>query len=165
MKKVPNVPPVRIFLDSGIILRGTFVDWGAPKAILILATLRDRYTVVLAEPIEREVRRAVASRTTRLQSDEAQIVVRSIRDWLSRVRIERHASPSDLELRQAIPKILPTLKHANDLPSIVVAMKVHPDWVISDNEDHWNQDLAAPTGLRIVTSLQFLRTLQLPTPG
>jgi hypothetical protein len=47
---------LRLFLDAGVVLQGCLGDWGAAKAVLILAaTARDRYTIVLAETVARDV--------------------------------------------------------------------------------------------------------------
>jgi hypothetical protein len=51
------------------------------------------------------------------------------------------------------------LRHVNDLPVVVAAMAARPDWVISENETHWNARVAERTGLRIVTPHSFLREL------
>ena len=43
--------PLRLFLDTGVIIEGCFGSWGAAKAVLILATIRVNWIVVLAEAI------------------------------------------------------------------------------------------------------------------
>ena len=50
----------------------------------------------------------------------------------------------------------------NDLPAVVSAMEARPDWVISTNTAHWNDELAARTGLRIATPQDFLLGLSTP---
>ena len=49
--------PLWLFLDTGVILEGCFGRWGASKGVLVLATERRLYTVVLAEAVERELQR------------------------------------------------------------------------------------------------------------
>ena len=41
-----SAQPLRLFLDTGVILQGCFGRWGASKGVLILATERRLYTVV-----------------------------------------------------------------------------------------------------------------------
>jgi hypothetical protein len=154
-------PRARIFLDTGVIIQGCFTPWGASKAVLILATLRDRFTVVLAEAIEREIHRVIAKRSTALGPTRGWEANHSVAAWLDRVRVERRPLPSAGEIREQLPSVLPALRHVNDLEAVVTAIQARPDWVISDNREHWNETLAWRTGLRIVTPLRFLQQLRL----
>jgi len=156
--------PLRLFLDAGVIIQGCLVPWGAAKGVLVLATLRDRYTIVLAEAIEREVQRAVVNLTATREPELSMALAQSIGGWLDRVRIERHPFPSDHAIRAKLPQLLPALKHANDLPAIVTAIEARPDWVISGNHEHWNPELARRTHLRFVTPVGFLQHLS-PADG
>jgi hypothetical protein len=149
--------PTRLFLDAGVILEGCFASWGASTAVLILATVRASFTVLLAEAIEREVQRSIARKTASLDPAVAQAIMQGVSDWLDRVQLERHPLPPPDEVRRHAPTILPALRHMNDLPAVVTAMRARPDWVLSTNTEHWNERLAARTGLRIATPLAFLR--------
>ena len=151
--------PLRLFLDSGVIIEGCFGQWGASKAVLVLATMQANYTVVLAEATEGEVQRAVARKLAPLPPDEARDAAASVAGWLNRVRIERHPLPTVAEITQHQALVLPVLKHVNDLPGVVTAIQAQPDWVISANSEHWSPALGARIGLRIVTPLEFLRQL------
>lgn len=152
--------PIRLFLDAGVIIEGCFASWGASKAVLVLATLRASFTVVLAEAIEREVQRSVARKLASLDPAAAKVITAGVSGWLDRVRIERYPLPSADEIRLLAPAILPALKHVDDLPAVVTATQARPDWVLSTNTEHWNEGLAARTGLRIATPLAFLRQLR-----
>lgn len=156
----PPAPPLRLFLDSGVIIDGCFGRWGASKAVLVLTTMRASYTVVLAEAIEREVQRVVARKLAMLSADEARDAAASVAGWLNRVRIERHRLPTAAEITQHRLLVLPVLKHVNDLPGVVTAIQAQPDWVISANPEHWSPALGARIGLRVVTPLEFLRQLR-----
>jgi hypothetical protein len=152
--------PVRLFLDAGIILEGCFSAWGASKAVLILATMRANFTVVLAEAIEREVQRALTRKISSLDAATAAAIVQGVSGWLDRVRIERYPMPTEDDIRAQLPTILPALRHVNDLPAVVTALQARPDWVISTNTEHWNERLADRTGLRIATPKIFLLHLR-----
>ncbi len=56
--------PWRLFLDTGVIIAGCTQPWGASKAVPTLATQRQRFTVVLAEAVQRELDRVLARRDT-----------------------------------------------------------------------------------------------------
>lgn len=165
MSLAPTTPrPTRLFLDAGVIIDGCFNRWGASKGVLVLTTLRSHYTVVLAEAVEREVQRAVARRTSGMETAAAAPILRDVAGWFERVRIERHSIPTEDVVREQAPIIMPVLKHLNDLAAVVTAIHAHPDWVLSTNTEHWNDRLAERTGLRVATPFAFLQQLLPPEP-
>jgi hypothetical protein len=151
---------VRIFLDAGVIIDGCFNRWGACKGVLILSTIRTSFTIVLADPIMVEVKREIARRIADLGEGDSRTVIGGVEGWLKRIRIETIPWPSteDLLSNQGL---LAAVRHANDMPSVVAAVIARPDWVLSTNDKHWNQDLAERTGLRIATPVDFLAQLKL----
>ena len=151
-----EVPHWRLFLDTGVIIAGCTQPWGAAKAVLILTTQRERFTVVLAEAVQRELTRVLARRET--------AVTEAVTGWLRRVRREHWPLPPPEEIMRATPSLLPVLRHENDLGAVVTAMQAQPDFVISANTAHWNAALAARTGLRIVSPYAFLAGLA-PAPS
>jgi len=146
---MPPDSPARLFLDTGVMIEGLYSSWGASKAVLIHATERDLYTVVLVEAVERELLRNVAGRA-----------VVDLAGWLRRVRLERWPALSQTDVQGYKQALLPVLRHVNDLPAVVAAVQTQPDWVISSNREHWGEELAARTGLRIVTPQDFIGRLR-----
>lgn len=152
---------MRLFLDTGVIIEGRTSRWGAPRAVLIHATYREFYTVVLAEAVEQELRRNVADTLASPEhTKESDRLATELAGWLKRVRLERWPVPTEDQLRDSAPTIVPVLRHLNDLPAVVTAMQAQPDWVISANSAHWSEALAAHTGLRILTPHDFLSRLR-----
>jgi len=127
------------------------------KITLGLATLRERFTVVLTEQVEEEVAGAIDRKLAELTPEKAEELLTDLSGWYRHVRLERVPRPSDEAVELALPRLLPVLRHLNDLPAVVAAVEARPDWVISTNRAHWNAALAARTGLRIVTPLAFIR--------
>lgn len=155
------VKPLRLFFDSGVIIEGCTSAWGASKALLIMATLRANYTVVLAASVEQEVSHAIARKSAGLDTKQSRDVAADFAGWLERIRIERYALPTPEQMQTATKNILPALRHINDLAAVITAMQAQPDWVISTNTAHWNDRLAARTGLPIVTPRAFLMRFHL----
>jgi hypothetical protein len=48
------------------------------------------------------------------------------------------------------------IHHQNDVPVLVTAIKSNPDWLVTSNIEHFNEEVALKTGLRIATPRQFL---------
>jgi hypothetical protein len=151
-----NVLPRRLFLDSGVIIESCFTPWGSAKGVLILATLRARFTVVLSEVIAREIDRTLQGRAADRSIHGAADVREGYLGWLSRVHVEQWPLPPAEQIAVQLPRVLPALRHRNDLEAAISALEAQPDWVISSNQAHWGPALAQRTGLRIATPLQFL---------
>ena len=149
--------PLRLFLDSGVIVDGCRGRWGGAKAVLILtASAPQRYTILLAEPVELEVRRSVARIPD--TTGRAQVGV-AFEERLNRVKLERLPTPELAEIGRRARFILPALRHSNDLPAVVAAVLAAPDWVLSTNTRHWTPELGGRLGLRVAHPTEFLRSL------
>src|SRR5215813_10690098 len=51
------------------------------------------------------------------------------------------------------------IRHGNDVPVLVTAIKAKPDWLVTANVEHFDEDVALRTGLRIVTPHGFLQQI------
>ena len=155
---MPTQRHARLFLDTGVLIDGFFNPWGTCKGVLILATLRGQFRVVVAEPVAEEFRRNTEKKLARLSEDEAATVRASIAGWFGRARPERALWPPEADLL-AHAGLITAVRHRNDMPAVVAALLARPDWILSTNTEHWNEELAARTGLRIATPARFLRSL------
>lgn len=135
--------PLRLFLDAGV---------------LILASLPKQFRAVIADPIAVEFTRAVDRKVAGLPDEEAQKIRVGVARWLKIARPVHVPWPTDDEL-QAHADLFAAVRHRNDMPSVTAAVLARPDWVLSTNTEHWNQDLARRTRLRIATPFEFLSSL------
>jgi hypothetical protein len=154
-----TLPPLRLFLDAGVVIDGCSNTWGASKAVLILATRQLHVTVVLADVVDREIRRALLRKATQATAAGVQDVLTAYQGWLDRIQAERIAAPSLESIELYVPTVLPVLRHINDLRAAINAIETKPDWVLSTNTAHWGPALAARTGLRIASPWEFLEYL------
>ncbi len=71
-----SASPIRVFLDLGVILEGCYSAWGASKGVLILAAQRRKdIRIVLADAVEREIRRDLADMSATTEPTRAAIIV------------------------------------------------------------------------------------------
>lgn len=49
------------------------------------------------------------------------------------------------------------IRHAADVPVLVSAIRAGPDWLLTNNAEHFTPEVAARTGLRIADPRQFVR--------
>lgn len=150
--------PLHLFLDAGVLIDGFFNRWGSCKGVLILASLRQQFRAVLADPIMDEFTRSVERKSAALPTVEAQKIKAGVDAWLRIARPLRLPWPSDEEM-QTHASLLSAVRHRNDMPSVIAAILARPDWVLSTNTAHWNPELAMRTGLRITTPAAFLAAL------
>jgi predicted nucleic acid-binding protein len=146
---------VRVFPDSNVIIEGLFAHWSNARAILILARAR-AFRLVLSPYVQDEVERALLRR---LAHDEVE-GTRLIDDYDLALRL---LSPEPVErvTRDEIIAHRSLIRHTNDVPVLVTAIKARPDWLVTSNTEHFTPEVAARTGLRIVTPHQFLRLCNL----
>lgn len=141
----------RVFVDSNVLIEGLFAPWSASRAILILARARV-FRLVLSPYVETEVERALLNRLAQNEKEGSQL----INDYDLALRLldpERLAriSPEEFKAHRTL------IRHLNDVPVLVTAIKARPDWLVTSNTEHFNEEVAARTGLRIVTPSDFLR--------
>ena len=146
----PQNEPIRVFVDSNVLIEGLFAPWSAPRAILILARA-GVFRLVLSPYVELEVERALLNRLARDDEEGGRL----IDDYALALRLlspERtaHITREEYDAHRAL------IRHGNDVPVLVTAIKARPDWLITSNTEHFTPDVATRTGLRIVTPQEFL---------
>lgn len=142
---------MRVFPDSNVLVEGIFAPWSNARAILILARAR-AFQLVLSPYVELEVERALLKKLAEDPIEGSRLIddyALALR-LLSPERAER-ATQDEIEAHRSL------IRHVNDLPVLVSAIKSRPDWLVTSNVEHFTQEVAARTGLRIVTPHQFLR--------
>jgi predicted nucleic acid-binding protein len=143
----------RVFPDSNVLVEGLFSPWSASRAILIMARVK-LFRLVLSPYVEKEIERALLGRLnidyeagSRLIDDYAMALELIDPERLDEISIEEFKAHRHL------------IRHGNDVPVLVTAIKAKPDWLVTANVEHFDEDVALRTGLRIVTPHGFLRQI------
>lgn len=144
----------RLFLDSNVIIDGVISSWSASRVTLALCA-KKLHRAVIASYVIREVEDALVELARRKPSPEAE---RSINDYLKFIEISR---PEIIVLEDGAPEMRQAsfIHHVHDIPVLAAAIKAKPDWLLTRNRNHFNDDVAARTGLRIATPDHFLRQM------
>lgn len=146
--------PLRLFLDSNVLTGGILSDWGLDKAVLSLCAARI-CKMVLAEYVREEVEENLLNRAATLAPIEASQVIDDYDKLIKLARPEIVPLPLPEEVAHARHLI----RHAADVPVLVSAIQVQPDWLLTHNTNHFTSAVAKRTGLRIATPAEFFRTL------
>ena len=146
-----------LFLDSNILVAGLTARWGLSRAVLSLCAARI-HELYLAETVIHEVERSLLILTSEYVKAPRRLSDQVLSDYdkfilLSGPKIIPKPSPEEVEAASHL------IRHQNDVPVLVAAIKSAPDWLLSNNDEHFNQQVASRTGLRIATPYQFFATI------
>ena len=141
----------RLFLDSNVIINGLVSRWGLGRSVLSLCA-EGIHKLVLAEYVKMEVENALLRITALMNKREGNIVLEDYGYFLKLAHPQKVQTPTEFEIKVASRMI----RHSHDGPVLAAAIKASPDWLLSLNEKHFNQQVAKRTGLRIATPLSFL---------
>lgn len=146
-------PAPRVFPDSNVLVEGLFSPWSVSRAILIMARAK-LFSLVLSPYVEKEVERTLLGRLnvdyekgSRLIDDYALALKLIAPERLDTIAKEEFKAHRHL------------IRHGNDVPVLVTAIKAKPDWLVTANVEHFDEDVGLRTGLRIVTPHGFLRQI------
>jgi predicted nucleic acid-binding protein len=101
--------------------------------------------------VEAEVERALLARLAR-DNDEGMRLIDDYALALKLLAPERtgRITQDEFESHRSL------IRHINDVPVLVTAIKARPDWLVTANTEHFNEEVAGRTGLRIATPHEFL---------
>jgi predicted nucleic acid-binding protein len=146
----------RLFLDSNILTGGMVARWGVEKAILSLCAART-CQMVLAEAVREEV--------------ERNLLKKALAAGMNQEFADQLLADYDKFLKLSKPEIIPfpekqlvlasrhLIHHAADVPVLVSAIIAKPDWLITNNTDHFTPEVGRKNNLRIVTAHGFFNSL------
>jgi predicted nucleic acid-binding protein len=145
---------LRLFLDSNVLMGGLVARWGLDKAVLSLCSARI-CRLVLADAMRVEVERNLAIHAERLALKDPELPIAAYRRFIQLSNPELIPFP-DLDAVRASRHLI---RHEPDIPVLLSAMAARPDWLLTNNTDHFTPTVAQATGLRIATPGEFFRTL------
>ncbi len=145
-----SVKLLRVFLDANVILGGLLSEWGLDKAILSLSAAKV-IRWVLAEVVQREVETNLLMHATELALDDADHLLEDYVRLIELASPEIIPPPSLSEVQRSRGLI----RHLTDVPVLLSAIAAAPDFLITHNTAHFTPEVAACTGLRIVTPREF----------
>lgn len=143
-----------LFLDSNILLEGLRSRWGLSKAVLSLGAARI-HQLVLAQHVITEVEGALMEV---LQGEPVNEIDELLDDYFTFIKKARPVIVP-LATTQEIAAAARIIHHLSDAPVLAAAINAQPDWVLSNNTEHFTPAVARRTGLRIATPYQFFRAI------
>jgi len=145
---------IRLFLDSNVLTGGIVSSWGLDKATLSLCAARV-CRLVLAAVVRDEVEENLLLHAERLPSLDADHLIEDYRRLIKLSNPELVPYP-DSDLVRSSRHLI---RHAADVPVLLSAMAIKPDWLLTHNTKHFTKAVAQKTSLRIATPAEFFRAL------
>ncbi|PKO23754.1 MAG: hypothetical protein CVU38_02320 [Chloroflexi bacterium HGW-Chloroflexi-1] len=145
-----DVSKPRLFFDASALFAGVVSSTGAARALMLLGEAK-AVTIVVSEQVLVETERNLAHK--------AAYALPYYRQALRAIPLRVLADPLPAE----VTKHAGIIAHAPDVPILVVAMQVRPDFLVTLNRKHFIDDpgVARKSGLRIGTpgdALAWVRT-------
>ncbi len=145
---------IRLFLDSNVFTGGIVAPWGLDKATLSLCA-SNICKLVLGEVVRDEVEKNLLLHTVRLASVDADSLFKQYRRLLQLANPEIVPYPSQYLVRENRHLI----RHAADVPVFLSATASKPDWLLTNNTNHFTAAVAQRASVRIATPAEFFRVL------
>lgn len=139
----------RLFLDSNVIVKGLVVPSSFDSIVLNYCAAR-LHQMIYAEAVKIEVERFLLNHAA---IHNAEWLLEDYDKFIRLAQPEHVPYPSESEVSAARSLI----RHAADVPVLVSAIRVTPDWLLTNNAEHFTPKVAASTGLRIADPRQFIR--------
>jgi len=133
---------------------GLVASWGLDKAVLSLCSARI-CRLVLAEAVRVEVERNLALHAGRLALKDAEQPIKAYQRFIQLSDPELIPFPALEDVRSNRHLI----RHLPDIPVLLSAMAARPDWLLTNNTEHFTPSVAQRTGLRVATPAEFFRAL------
>ncbi|MFN7948556.1 MAG: PIN domain-containing protein [Blastocatellia bacterium] len=144
----------RLFLDSNIIIKGLVSQWSTSRAVLVLCAAQN-FKLALAAEVDSEVTGAFARMpgTARVDPDIISLYDR----WKKHARPEviRPMKPTEVGFAETL------IAHQHDAPVLAAAIHFKPDFLITNNRRHFNDQVAKSTGLVIVSESEFFALIRI----
>ena len=150
MARADRPPPLRLFLDSGVVLEGLLVPRSASRAILVLARSK-AFKLVLAEYVRWEVEDHLLNLI-----DRDAVVADEVIDAYVKLLHAVTPETTPLPTREEIDRHWHLIRHQTDVPVLVSAIRAAPDHLVTTNTRHFTARVATRTGLSIVTPRNLL---------
>ncbi len=145
--------PIRVSIDSCVIIDGLISDFSSSKAVLILG-LHRVIQLIIPEFVIRETEMALRKVA---HDREKPDILEAFRLFVKRLNPEITPLPGNRELEA----FRSAIHHQPDVPVLVSVLKSKPDYFLTKNISHFDQKVAQKTGLTILRPEDFLKILSI----
>lgn len=146
-----------IFADSNVFIEALYLPDSAAAAVIQLASSR-AIDIVTCEPVIRDVENAILAKLTKVPSN-LDVVLKQWAVIVTESRLAILPAASREAVKETYRLYIASMRHANDIPILAVALTVRPDAVLSGNLEHFNEAVAGKCGIPMMSCSAFLESL------
>jgi predicted nucleic acid-binding protein len=145
---------VLIFADSNVFVEALFVE-NSCAAIIMQMVVAQEYGLATCAAVLKDVERAISHKTRHSQEAAEEALKRwSVMVERTKLVVIDDASPE--EVRATFTTYIATMRHRNDIPILAAALRRKPDFIISNNREHFNDAVGEKSGIRMLSCAEFL---------
>lgn len=147
-------PGSTAFVDTNVLVEALLVKTLSASAVMDLAS-SDQLLLVTCELVKHEFDKEILKRASHHgQSLDELLTARQ--ELLNRIRLVIHPNAPDDKVLAAWKLLLPTVRHAADIPVIASAIELKPNLILSGNRKHFNNKAATKIGIPIFSCGELL---------
>jgi len=149
-------PEVRLlFADSNVFVEDLFVADSAASLVMDMVAAGS-YRLCTCQTVINDVERAILQKLSKAPELLDQFVL----DWQQlqhevNLQVVPDAAP-DL-VRQTYHSYIALMRHKNDIPILACALTIKPYIVLSGNREHFNDKVAAESGIPMLSCEEFVQ--------
>jgi predicted nucleic acid-binding protein len=149
--------PLRLFLDSNVLIESVFLPDSAASAIIKL-TANGTFDVFTCQPVITDVENAILKKLKN-NSERLNKIIDRWEGILSEGQITVFPAPADQIVQKTYKLYISAMRHKADIQILAAALLAKPDVILSGNREHFNDLVAHRCGIRICSCLEFIEGL------
>ncbi|MBX9877990.1 MAG: PIN domain-containing protein [Candidatus Obscuribacterales bacterium] len=147
-------PGSTAFVDTNVLVEALLVKTMSALAIMDLAA-SEQLVLVTCEMVRHEFDKEILKRASR-DGETLDALLTARQELVTRVGLKVHPNAPDDMVLAAWRMLLPTVRHAADIPVIAAAIEVRPHLILSGNRKHFNNRAAIKIGIPIFSCGELL---------
>lgn len=147
-------PGSTAFVDTNVLVEALLVKTMSALAVMDLAST-EQLMLVTCEMVRHEFDKEILKRASH-KGESLDELLAARQELITRVRLQVHPNAPDEKVLEAWKLLLPTVRHAADIPVIAAAIEVKPQLILSGNRKHFNNRAAAKIGIPIFSCGELL---------
>lgn len=147
-------PGSTAFVDTNVLVEALLVKTMSALAVMELAS-KQQLILTTCEIVRHEFDKEILKRAS--HNGESLVDLLTARqELITRIGLTIHPNAPDENVLAAWRLLLPTVRHAADIPVIASAIEVKPDLILSGNRKHFNNRAAIKIGIPIFSCGELL---------
>ncbi len=147
-------PGSTAFVDTNVLVEALLVKTMSALAVMDLAS-RQQLVLATCEIVRHEFDKEILKRASR-DGESLDDLLSARQELITRIGLQIHPNAPDEKVLAAWRLLLPTVRHAADIPVIASAIEVQPNLILSGNRKHFNNRAAAKIGIPIFSCGELL---------